>query len=357
MFSRSSNRDHSQTHTVTQMPKPLTKPNDYKSLVRKVSQELSELEFFLKRRTAEAYWKVGRYIHEHLLEHKDRAEHGTNFFIRLAEDVDYDVSILQRCVKFYRVYPISAAPRKLTWEHYKSLITVKDEQERKKLEQKVLRHDWNTKELREYLNTRRELTAPENDDKPVAQLKFTFGRLHAYQIVQANKPLAKESPLVLDLGFRLQYLIPKNAPRFKENDTVELLLKEGEISSVKKIESSKDELFTYQAQVDKIIDGDTLLTSFDLHLNVSISQKLRLRGIDCPEMDTEEGRRAKRFVEARLKGCAFIIVKTIKDRSDKFDRYLADIFYLPGATDPSVVAQKGTYLNQELLNEHLAVRY
>lgn len=127
--------------------------------------------------------------------------------------------------------------------------------------------------------------------------------------------------------------------------------------NAKKIIISKDELFTTKAYVDKIIDGDTLLVSFDFNLDVSISQKLRLRGIDCPEMDTEEGKRAKRFVESRLKPCEFIIVKTYKDRSDKFDRYLADVFYQTGASDPLLVAREGKFLNQELLDERLAVRY
>ncbi|MBI5416183.1 MAG: hypothetical protein HZA29_05150, partial [Candidatus Omnitrophica bacterium] len=59
----------------------------------------------------------------------------------------------------------------------------------------------------------------------------------------------------------------------------------------------------------------------------------------------------------RLKDCEFIIVKTYKDRTDKFDRYLADVLYLPGAGDPALVASEGTCLNQELLDEHLAVAY
>ncbi|MEK6712822.1 MAG: thermonuclease family protein, partial [Nitrospirota bacterium] len=97
--------------------------------------------------------------------------------------------------------------------------------------------------------------------------------------------------------------------------------------------------------------------SFDFNCPMSVSQKLRLRGIDCPEIDTEEGQRAKRFVESRLKDCDFIVVKTCKDRTDKFDRYLADVFYLPGASDPALVAKEGTYLNQKLLNERLALPY
>lgn len=330
--------------------------NSYKTLVNKVTQEFAELELFVKNRVAKGYWNIGNYIDEHLLEHKDRADYATGFYDKLAKDVGRDSSTLQRAVQFYRAYPIFAVPRELTWEHFRSLITVKDEKERKKLEAKVIEAGWNSTKLREYLSVKRKLVAPDKD-KPVPQLTFTRGKLHTYQIVPANKSLVHRGPLALDLGFREQYEIPPGAPRLKENDTVELFLKNGELAGVRKVEVTKDELFTYKAAVEKIIDGDTLLVSFDFGCPMSVSQKLRLRGIDCPEIDTDEGKRAKRFVESRLKGCDFIVVKTYKDRTDKFDRYLADVFYLPGASDPALVAQEGTYLNQELLNEHLAVVY
>ena len=244
----------------------------------------------------------------------------------------------------------------MTWEHYRSLITIKDDKERKKLEEKIVRDEWNSTKLREYLSIKRELTVPEKDDKSVVQLKFTRGRLNTYQIVKANGPLSEKTPLVLDLGFRLQEVPPKAAARFREVDVVELLFREGRPPMAQKSTASKDDLFTYKAHVDKVIDGDTLLTSFDFGCDISISQKLRLRGIDCPEMDTEEGKKAKRFVESRLKDCDFIIVKTYKDRSDKFDRYLADIFYSAsgGASDPLLAASDGKFLNKELLDERLA---
>ena len=88
--------------------------------------------------------------------------------------------------------------------------------------------------------------------------------------------------MALDLGFREQYEIPKGAPRLKENDTVELVLKDGELAGVRKVEAPKDELFTYKAAVEKVIDGDTLLVSFDFCCPMSVSQKLRLRGIKLP---------------------------------------------------------------------------
>jgi endonuclease YncB( thermonuclease family) len=351
------------------MAKALTKTSGYKALVKKVVQEFEELEIFVKNRVAKGHWNVGKYIDEHLLENKDRAEYGTGFYEEFAEDTGRDRTTLQRTVAFYRAYPIRAETHELAWEHYKGLITVKDVKERKKLEQEIIRNRWGTKKFRKYLSVKRKLAAPAEDDKPVPQLKFTRGKLHTYQIVPANKTLAHRDrgPLALDLGFREQYEIPKGAPKLKENDTVELVFstrggsasggREGTFSGAVKVSVAKEELFTYVAMVERVIDGDTLLVSFDFNCPMSVSQKLRLRGINCPEMDTEEGKRAKRFVEARLKDCEFIIVKTYKDRTDKFDRYLADIFCLPGANDPVIVASEGTYLNQELLNEHLAVAY
>ncbi len=342
--------------------KPLTTPDGYKTLARKVAQEFSEIEFFVKRKTAEGYWNIGKYIHEHILMHEQRAEHGTALYERLAKDVNRDRTTLQRSVRFYLAYPNRAARHKLSWDHYRSLITVQDPQERKKLEEKVVRQEWNTKKLRRYLSTKRELISAKQDDKPVPQLTFTRGKLHTYQIIKAKKPLAGKGPLVLDLGFRQEHLIPKNATKFKEGDLAELIFEEEELVDVRKVETGlkpvfTDSLFTYKAYVDKVTDADTLIVAFDFQLEVSIGQKLRLRGIDCPEIDTEEGQRAKRFVESRLRDCEFIVVKTYKDRADKFDRYLADVFYLAGETDPARVAAEGKFLNQELLDEHLACVY
>lgn len=328
--------------------------SSYKSLVTRVSNELSALESFVRRRTAQGYWRVGKFIHEHLLEHKERADYGAAFYDHLAEDVGCGKTTLMRATQFYRAYPILAERRELTWEHYRSLVTVRDDRERKKIEQKVISHEWNSTELRKYLHARREHAKPDNDGRPVPPLTFTRGRLDAYRIVAASKAFIERSPLALDLGFRLQYLIPGSATRFKEGDHAGLVFGQGGPFGVTKIDVAQEDIFTYRARVEKVIDGDTLFVSFDFHLDVSINQKLRLRGIDCPELDTEEGRRAKRFVESRLKGREFIIVKTYKDRADKFDRYLADVFYLAGEPDAAVVARDGVYLNQEILDHRLA---
>lgn len=309
------------------------------------------MELFVRNRVAKAYWNAGKYIDEHLLEHKERADYATGFYERLSQDVDRDVSTLQRAVQFYRAYPNSVPGRNLTWGHYRRLITVKDPIERKKLEERILNKKWDTHKVQKYLNTKRDLAAAQKDT-PISQLKFTPGKLHIYRVVPANKVFIQYGPLALDLGFREQYQIPNGAPKLKENDIVELAFSDsGEVSGARKVEAAQEELFTYKAAVERVIDGDTLLVSFDFGLPVSVSWKLRLRGIDCPELETEEGKKARRFVEVRLKACVWITVKTYKDRADKFDRYVADVFYESSVSDDLI------YLNQELLNERLAFPY
>ena len=104
--------------------------------------------------------------------------------------------------------------------------------------------------------------------------------------------------------------------------------------------------------MERIIDGDTLWVKIDCGFNTWVRQKLRLKSIDAPEIPTKKGQSAKRFVQQTLKRCEFLVVKTYQ--SDKYDRYLADIFYLPMEKDENAVAAQGDLLNQKLLDERLA---
>ena len=168
------------------MAKSLAKSNGYKTLVKKITREFAELETIVKNSVAKGHWNVGKYIDEHLLENKDRAEYGTGFYEGLAEDTGREKTTLMRVVQFYRAYPIFAERRELNWNHYKGLITIKDDKERKKLEEKIIRHDWDTTKLREYLSAKRKLAAPDKD-KPVPQLTFTRGKLHTYRISRRTR--------------------------------------------------------------------------------------------------------------------------------------------------------------------------
>ncbi len=78
-------------------------------------------------------------------------------------------------------------------------------------------------------------------------------------------------------------------------------------------------------------------------------------GINTKDLETAEGKTAKEYIESRLKECKFIAIKTFW--RDKFTRYLVNIFYKKRETDLNEIAATGKFLNQELLDKNLAVKY
>ncbi len=55
-----------------------------------------------------------------------------------------------------------------------------------------------------------------------------------------------------------------------------------------------------------LIDGDTVWLDIDCGFRVWTRQKVRLRGIDAPELPTAEGQRAKDFVVRALSELPFV---------------------------------------------------
>jgi endonuclease YncB( thermonuclease family) len=121
-------------------------------------------------------------------------------------------------------------------------------------------------------------------------------------------------------------------------------------------EKTTKDLFTYQASVLRVVDGDTLYVEIDLGFGITIEQYLRLRGIDAPEINTKAGKRAALFVKNELKDAPFIILQS--SRSDRWDRYLADVFYTVNGSTKGGSASGGEerYLNNFLLLHGLAKR-
>lgn len=72
-------------------------------------------------------------------------------------------------------------------------------------------------------------------------------------------------------------------------------------------------------------------------------------------IDTPEGKKADAFVKERISQCPFVVIKTYKD--DKYGRYLVDVFYALCEQDSAKVAAQGTFLNQKLLDNRLAVKW
>ena len=89
-------------------------------------------------------------------------------------------------------------------------------------------------------------------------------------------------------------------------------------------------MYTYRGEVKAVIDADTIDVLIDLGFGVHTMQRLRLYGIDAPEMRTEAGKIAKEYVKSVLLGgdaLKFVYVRTIKDKKDKYGRKLAVLYF------------------------------
>jgi endonuclease YncB( thermonuclease family) len=82
--------------------------------------------------------------------------------------------------------------------------------------------------------------------------------------------------------------------------------------------------------IRRVVDGDTFVAAVMVAPGFSRELKLRLRGLDCPEMSTAAGRAAKLFVDGLIKAGDEVVSTT---KPDKYNRYLADVFLRPAVSN------------------------
>ncbi len=104
-------------------------------------------------------------------------------------------------------------------------------------------------------------------------------------------------------------------------------------------------------RITRIIDGDTIDADIDLGFNLTISQRIRLKGLNAAETKTLDLEEKKKGVEARLwlekelsKEGEWIIETT---KEDKYGRILGTLYCIG---DPVT-------LNEKMLNEGIAKPY
>lgn len=100
-------------------------------------------------------------------------------------------------------------------------------------------------------------------------------------------------------------------------------------------------MYEYRAEVVRVIDGDTIVMSIDVGFDISIVKKIRLLGVNTPEIRGEsrtEGLKAKKLVEKWLEG-EELTIRTAK--ADSFGRYLAEITRNGGQSLTSYLLKMG----------------
>jgi len=317
-------------------------PHTYSALRKAVEAVVLGGRSEIDRAWVNTYHEAGRLITEHVLQSRERADYGAKVFIRLAADTGINRRTLHQCAQFYRCFPIVHHGSQLNWAHYRALCQVENEAKRADLLKRAIREGMTSLELVTEVRAANALEASllDPDDShegtSVKMLTPKRGTPGICRVIDAG-----EGPVV-DLGFACYLDLPAG-DKFRTGDLVRLD-RAGRISAAP--EATKADLFTYEVTVLKVVDGDTLWVKIRLWSRQWVKQKLRLRDLDCPEMNTAAGQAAKRHVESLMSTATKVTISTTKP--DKYDRYLADVFL--SQSDGEV------YLNNELLSHGHAVR-
>jgi len=84
-------------------------------------------------------------------------------------------------------------------------------------------------------------------------------------------------------------------------------------------------MFAYTAKVTKVVDGDTVDLEVDLGFHVHIDIRTRLYGINAPERYATGGPEATAYLKTLLPISSPVTLRTFKDPTDKYGRWLAII--------------------------------
>lgn len=101
--------------------------------------------------------------------------------------------------------------------------------------------------------------------------------------------------------------------------------------------------YIYNADLIRIIDGDTIEVDLDLGFRITQRIPVRLAHINAPEMRTPEGKAAKEHL-AVIMGTQTMLLKTFKPK-DKYGRYLAEVYV------------QGTLINKKMVLDGHATKY
>jgi len=238
-------------------------------------------------------------------------------------------------------------------------MVITDDDERIRVTLEAEKNDWPFEKVE--ARVRYLVGKDKDEDAPPRLPRVPLGSFFTYKVIRVASLDAPAGELLLDLGFKHRLEMDVFLPAKFPEGTIVTSAKDAKgrysLEKTRSLNPSRqglgqgdDLLYTYKAFVEAVVDGDTLKLDFLPGFGNRKGETIRLNHIDCPELDTPEGKAAKNFVERELAGCGFLTVKSVRTRKEKWGRYLVDVFYARRGRGPLV------YLNQLLLDKGHAVR-
>lgn len=84
-------------------------------------------------------------------------------------------------------------------------------------------------------------------------------------------------------------------------------------------------MYEYQATVISVWDGDTIKLDVDQGFGNHRIEHIRLDGLDTPELKTQAGKEVRDWLRGVLPPGTLVLLNTVKDRREKYGRYLGTI--------------------------------
>ena len=308
---------------------------------QKLIDDISNLYVKARNMQVRFGWETGRRLFEEEQNGAMRAAYGSKLVPKVSQvlikkyGAGFSESNLRKMRRFYLLNPIQSTSTELDWSDHVELLPVKDAKIRERLQARVLKEGLSSVQLRRLVQKVRDVS------KKTSSLKLP--------------PLKRPDDLKLATFAKstLNYKLPADYVLMDCGFTVNWPVKKEELKTI--VVTDKPS-YTYQAMVDRVIDGDTLSVVIEVGFEIKVRDRLRLRGIDTPELGTLEGERAKKYVESLLPAGSTIIVKSHKSRVDSHGRFVVDVFYRDGVSDPQAILKDAVYLNQQLLDQGYASR-
>lgn len=104
-------------------------------------------------------------------------------------------------------------------------------------------------------------------------------------------------------------------------------------------------MYTYEATLQRAVDGDTVDLNIDLGFDVVTRQRFRMLGINAPELHSKDadekarGRAALEHLQGLLVGP--LVAFTRKDAKEKYGRYLVTLTNGAGVNVNEAMVQAG----------------
>ncbi len=316
--------------------------------------ERTESRREMEQQRVRCYWRVGRLLHEVMPRSRSgqRAAYGNQVVPRLAGDVEVRERLLYEMLHFFRGFSKLPTSAVLGWSHYRSLLRVGSKRARDYYARLADEQAWSVRQLETHVQEGLfELSQEGASGEEFPEL--ALGRLFTYRVLPSSRGLR------LDLGFGIQsrdHLVSLEGAEPGDIVRSQRIRGDGLATyGVRRIDAVEGDLYTYRAEVERVVDGDTLAVMVDLGLGMMVEKTIRLRGIDAPEMSRQEGWAARGFVEEALSASPDVVITT--RRMDKYGRYLGDLMYHPKWRDAKRILRGGYLLNRELVKSGMAARY